>query len=101
MGVEGGERRHHHLGFAGVGPMGGFAVVPEGFLGEALRVAASAGAFRPRVAVGMERHPLDVQGTGPLHELGRPVPGPNRSQVGEERARGCQHRSETRGKLPV
>gem|GEM_PF-3290462 len=42
----GGERRHHHLGFAGVGPADRLAVVSEGFLGEALGVAASAGAFR-------------------------------------------------------
>ena len=62
-----------------------FAIVAEGLLGEALRVAAATSPFRPRVAVGMERDPLDIQSTGALHEFSGSVAGPNGAQIGEQR----------------
>ena len=62
------------------------AVAAEGFLGKALGISAFASPFRPRLAVGMERHPLDVQGTDVLHKFRRgSAAGPNGAQIGKQR----------------
>ena len=67
--------------------MNGLTVVAQGLLGEALGVARFFGPLGPGVAVGMERHALDLQPRTPLLELGGAVAGANPAQVGKQRPR--------------
>jgi len=53
--------------------MCGLAVVPKCGLGEAFRVSAGIGAFRPSVAVGMERHALKARQLAAPVKLGGAV----------------------------
>src|SRR5260370_42648440 len=64
--------------------MDSFAVVTQGFLREALRVACFPGSFGPGVTVGMQRHSLDAQTVAPLFELRRAVTGPHTLEIGKQ-----------------
>src|SRR5258708_12985669 len=64
--------------------MDSFAVVTQGFLREALRVACFPGSFGPGVTVGMQGHSLDAQTVAPLFELRRAVTGPYTLEIGKQ-----------------
>lgn len=66
--------------------MDGLGIVPEGFLGEALGVAAGLGPFCPRVPIRVKSHTGDPKGSATLLELGGPVATAHGAQVWEERS---------------
>ncbi len=45
-------------------------IVPQRLLGEAFRIAAGLGTFRPGVTVAVQRHAVDAKADTPLLELG-------------------------------
>ena len=63
-------------------------------------VAAGLGAFRPRVAVAVQRNAGDAKLAAPLPELGGPVPGPHAGQIRKQNALGGQVFEQVQSFLP-
>jgi len=82
------QRRDFHQGAFGVGAMNGLAVVPQSLLGESFRVAACLGAFRPCVAVTVQRNAGDAKLAATLPKLCRTVASPHAGQTRKQHAIG-------------
>ena len=75
------------MGFPRVGAVNCLAVVAKGLLDEACRVAAGLGAFRPDVAVAVQRDALNHQTAAGAGKFGRPVRLAHGLQIWKERPR--------------
>src|SRR5260370_40435956 len=64
--------------------MNRLGVVPQGLLGEALRVAALKSALRPGIAVRVKGHPFDFEPLAPLLKLGGSVARTHGAKIGKQ-----------------
>ena len=80
------QRRNFHQRPFRVGAIHSLAVVAQGLLREAYGMANGLGAFRPRIAIRMQRDALDAQGHTALVKFGLAVPGAHGSQIRKQRS---------------